>query len=346
MTLLGEIRVQVARVVQIIDRRYYQPRKAQIVAMCWNPWPCRFLWFGIFCSVSYYFAFEFADDFPYLHQLRETFLNEQHHRKIQALEGSVNETSQDSGNDQEIFLMAHVFCQRILLQAESMVWIMGTLLRLHRKRFVSIAIIVWMLNPLASLLVSCCGNFALWLSLGCVLTRFFDLTAATYRPAGIPGCVTAFLASTLYWRKFGTLEIFLAVVSAIAGEMAFYNFWQEIKVQTPPLLHKILKWLCLARGDYDPNDKSLRANRIWASVTEFLEPSSTTESTTTGSSKDNPQKEPSSSIPAGGEKDAQQQEADSSLKPYTEPSFQSWVAMVMLWVAIGIQMDGYDLWTL
>lgn len=76
----------------------------------------------------------------------------------------------------------------------------------------------------SSALVQWCGNFALWLLIGYAMIRAFDLTPSSHPRLGHPrlgtvGCYPAVLASTVYWRKYGTMEIVLTLVVAVGGEL-------------------------------------------------------------------------------------------------------------------------------
>ena len=163
--------------------------------------------------------------------------------------------------------MSHVFAQRLLQQAQACVWIFSTLLRLKRKRFWRLAALVWVLKPLASILVAWCGNYALWLLIGHTLLRAFDLAPQGYPRIGSIGCYSAVLASTIYWRKYGTLEIIVAVGTAIAVEIAWMRAFQMVQAE---------------KAKIKEQEKPYISDRLWVALVDLVTPDDEVESKATG----------------------------------------------------------------
>lgn len=304
MSILGEIRVQAVKAIIYIRRVYYEPNRTRIQKL-YGQWQVRLALCTTICGLSYYVTFEFADDFPYLHQLKEDIQNDKHNEKID-----------ESQRQKEVFLMAHVFVQRFLQQAEAFVWILSTFLKLKRKRFIWLMALVWVLRPMTSMLVQWCGNFALWLLIGHAMIRAFDLTPSSHPRLGTVGCTSAVMASTIYWRKYGTMEILVALGAAIAGELAWQRTVANVQEEKKRKLQAEAK-----PGIFD---------RVWGYATSFFTPEEDEGDDATVPAKSKSDKEDTTK---GGPVVVER----------SKPPFYAWLGLVVYWAAIGIRVDGYDL---
>jgi hypothetical protein len=312
MSVLGELRVQAANGVRYITVVYYRPHQTEIQRV-WGQWQARLALCALMCGISYYITFEFEDDFPYIGKLRQSILNDRYHQDIKKVQTEGSEVS----------LMAHVYIQRFLQQAQAIVWVLGTLLRLKRKRFVTLMALVWMLSPLASILVGWCGNYALWLWIGHVMLRFFDLAPEGRPRLGTVGCYSAVLVSTIYWRKYGTIEILLAMTASIGGELAYLSLVKDIQEEKKRRGQSPSMW-----------------DRMWAGVMGLFTPD---DDNTTSSKKEGQTFRTKGDGSKSGIPDSQGiVEGEIA---YTRPSLYSWMAISVYWAAIGIRLDGYDLFT-
>ena len=313
MSVLGELRVKAVKAVQYITVVYYRPHQT-LIQRVWGHWQARLAICALLSGASYYISFEFKDDFPYIAQLKESIQNERYNRDILKAE--------NAGSD--VFLMSHIYVQRFLQQAQAIVWIMGTLLGLNRKRFMKLMALVWMLSPLGSMFVGWCGNYALWIWIGHVMQRFFDLAPQGRPRLGTVGCYSAVLVSTIYWRKFGTMEILLAMTAAIGGELTYLRLVRDAIEEKNRRAQSPSMW-----------------DRMWAGVIGIFTPHDD-ENTTSPSSKNEEKigiRDDNTSREAGENSIA---EADTV---YTRPSLYSWMAIAVYWAALGVRMDGYDLFT-
>ena len=295
MTVLGELRVQAVKTVKYISFAYYRPNRKKIQSVC-GQWPARLALCSTLCGLSYYFTFEFEDDFPYLQDLKESIQNDRYSEKIDEIH-----------SQREVFLMAHVFVQRFLHQLDSIIWIFCTLLRLKRKRFVSLVALVWLLQPLSSMMVQFCGNFALWLLIGQSMIRGFDLIPSSHPRLGTVGCFSAVVMSTIYWRKYGTMEILITLVAAIGAEISWQRTVAGVKKKSK-------------RREEEGKKPSI-LDRAWGYVTHLF------------STDDDAIEQ---------QKTANEEKTEPSVK-YTRPSLSAWMSIVVSWAAIGILLDGYDL---
>lgn len=297
MTVLGEIRIQAVKAIRYSTFAFYQPNREKIQRL-YGQWPSRLAFCSALCGLSYYVTFEFEDDFPYLQELKETIQNDRYNEQIDEIH-----------SQREVFLMAHVFVQRFLQQAQSIIWILCTLLRLKRKRFVYLVTLVWLLKPLSSTVVQWCGNFALWLFIGQSLLRGFDLIPSKHPRLGTVGCFSAVVVSTIYWRKYGTIEILLTLAVAIGAEVSWQRTVHDIQTQTKKRQEEGKK-----PGIFD---------RAKGCVTDLftLDDDAVEHSSITKEDKTGPNIE------------------------YTKPSLSAWVSIVVSWAAIGVCLDGYDLMT-
>jgi hypothetical protein len=223
--------------------------------------------------------------------------------------------------------MAHVYVQRFLQQAEAIVWILGTLLRLKRKRFLTLMAMVWMLRPLGSLLLSWCGNYALWLWIGHVMLRFFDLAPDKRPRLGTVGCYSAMLVSTIYWRKYGTIEILLAMTAAIGGELTYLRLVKDIQEEKKRRHQSPSMWDRMwghVMGLFTPDDDNI--------INTISKKDGETIGTDGDDNKDKAGTPGKQSITEGE-------------IAFTRPSLYSWMAICAYWAAVGVRMDGYDLFT-
>lgn len=296
MSLLGELRVQAVKAVKYVVVVYYRPNKVAIHKF-FGHWQVRLGFCSLICGTSYYFTFEFEEDFPYLQELKESIQNERYTRDVDEAEGG------------EIFLMAHVFVQRFLQQTQALVWVLGTVLRLKRNRFWKLAALVSMAKPMGSFLVAYCGNYALWLLIGHTMLRFFDLSPEGYPKFGQAGCYTAVLASTIYWKKYGTMEILVTVTTAIGTEIAWRKFVMQVREEKAK------------RGQ----QKKGITDRIFAFFADLVVPDDGVDAFSNAKKDD--------------DKAAKEKETPA----YTRPSLYAWVAIAVYWMAVGIRLDGYDL---
>ncbi|CAB9528987.1 expressed unknown protein [Seminavis robusta] len=323
MSFLGELRIRVVELIHYVTVVHYNPHKTEIQRI-YGQWQVRLCLCALLCGLSYYITFEFEDDFPQLQALKESIQNEKHNQKI---DQAVHNDQDNENDNNEVFLMAHVYAQRILQQAQSIVWILGTLLRLKRARFLKLVALVWMLMPLGSFLMCWCGNFALWLSIGHVMMRAFDLTPQDRPRLGMAGCISAILVSTLYWRKYGTLEILLAVAAAIGGELAFQKALADVEEERK-------------RREQNPG----MLDKLWAALTGLFQAEEDDNS-------NNNQNKNKSSVGDGKKTDetkddnADNTDATAEAIVYTRPSLYAWLAIAVYWAAHGIRLDGYDLFT-
>lgn len=295
MTVLGELRVQAVKAITYVTVAYYRPNQKKIKSL-YGRWPARLALCSTLCGLSYYFTFEFEDDFPYLQDLKESIQNDRYSERIDEIH-----------SQREVFLMAHVFVQRFLHQVDSIIWILCTVLRLKRKRFVSLVALVWLLKPLSSMMVQSCGNFALWLLIGQSMIQLFVLIPSSHPRLGSVGCFCAVTVSTIYWRKYGTVEILITLVAAIGAEISWQRTVAGVKEKSK-------------RREKEGKKASV-LDRAWGYVTSLFAP-------------DDDAIEQSSST---------KEEKIEPIVEYTKPSLTAWMSIVVSWAAMGILLDGYDL---
>lgn len=328
MFLLNEVRYQAVRIVKVINIAYYKPNKP-IILKYYSQWPIRLLICSMICCISYYCTFQFPKDFPYLQQMKEIIVNEKYNQNVHDVTVA---STKNKKNGDEVILMAHIFVQRFLLQIEGIVWILGTLLRLKRKRFLKLIILISCLKPLGSFFVSKCGNYSLWLFIGHTLLRIFDLIPQGYNGPptciGTVGCFAAIVVSTIYWRKFGTIEILLTIITAVSAEILWMN--TRTKVQQD-------------KQSRQQQSKLSITDRIWIFFAGFVVPDDDDDD---DKDKKHEDLKPSSASNNNDKSKIPSKDTSSQVVTYTKPSLYSWLAIVVYWAAVGIQLDGYDIFTL
>jgi len=308
MSILGEIRLKASEAVRYLTVVYYNPNRARFQAL-YCQWPVRLAMCSMLCSLSYCYTFGFNDSFPYLYQLKQAIQNEDYKENVYKIY-----------RQREVFLMAHVYVQRTVQQAESLVWLFSTFLGLKRRRFYFLATLVHVLQPLTSMFVQWCGNFALWLCIGQAMIRFFDLTPASHPRIGMVGCLTSLAVSTIFWKKFGILELFLACAVAVGSEVS----WQQ---KIAYIQRK--KQQQQQRGvENRPGILARIRDRILEYVASFF--TAENDDSSTGKKK-------------GTKNEKAKTAAEQTLPEYTNPSLHAWLAIVVYWAALGIKLGGYGL---
>ena len=191
---LNKLRLQVNDVVKYYKYKYYIPKKDQYHQLWSNHWILRFVICCVTFSGSYYCLL-----------LRST---------------AVTATSSSGNGDEQ--RISHRIVQGFINQADTITWLLGTLLRIEQHLFVPLVILVNVLSPLCGILTMWCGSFALWLVLGASLQQVFDLSPHEHPTnLGMRGATLGAIVSSIYCNPYGIQETTVALTFAIVGELLY-----------------------------------------------------------------------------------------------------------------------------
>jgi hypothetical protein len=220
--ILSEVRVLAAKGVEYL-KILYKPKKA-LIGEYWSLWGSRL---GI-CLVTVLFSYFLTFNLPPLFELHW----------IEDDDGNARlSRSEQTGGER--MLVSELMAKSILYQTESIIWIMGTLLNMPRKRFLPLYIASKVFAPVAGGTADRSGNFALWLAVGLAFSKLFRLNPVDEPRIGTVGTTLALLTSSMHGMKVGTVEIVLSIATVILSELAWRHFMKRLREKKEQLKQKM-----------------------------------------------------------------------------------------------------------
>lgn len=220
---------------------------------------------------------------------------------------TVTKVDRATGEARECALVSKSIIKCVARQSEVAVWVLGTLLRIPKKRFLPLWATSQFAAPLAEGAAERAGNFALWMGMGTVAGRAFGLYPTEgERRLGDLGATAAVLATAALLpahERVGRAEIALSTSAFVLAELAARYALFSLRVRADVLLSKFR-----AKKGEDGAGEKREPNvlvRAWRYVTH---------DETTHLSKDWPE--------------------------FTYPSYGAWVGLVAAWSSLGLALDG------
>lgn len=308
--ILSEIRALAGQAVEYL-KTLYKPKKA-IIGEYWSQWDIRLYLCTASVALSYLLAFYVPSAFG-LYWIEDNEGNARLSRNQQ--EGQM--------------LVSELMVKSIFYQTETIVWVLGTLLNMPRKRFYPLYVAAKLFAPIADNTADTSGNFALWLAIGLAFSKLFRLYPADKSKIGSMGTAMALIVTGIFGVKLGTGEVLLTVFTLAGTELAWFGFTYRLQQQKKMVkkLFFIASTKSKKDDDHDAKHKKSSSkaddqpskheepekntniiNRVWTYIT-------------TNDKKGN----------------------FSSWPPLTHPTRPVWLALAVGWAACGLVVDGTPL---
>lgn len=223
---------------------------------------------------------------------------------------TVTKVDRATGERRECALVSKSIIKCVARQSEVAVWVLGTLLRIPKKRFLPLWVTSKFVAPLAEGVGERAGNFALWMGMGTAIGRTFGLCPSEReRRLGDLGATAAVIATAVMLpsnEKVGRTEIALSTSAFVLTELAARYALFSLKARVDIFLARFRK----KERDEDEGGASegKKPNillRAWQYVTYDEK---------TNLSKSWPE--------------------------FTYPSYGAWVGLVVAWSSLGLALDG------